>query len=281
MKPPFAYYGGKIGMARRLAALLPPHRTYIEPFFGSGALLFAKSPATCEIINDLDANVVTFFRVLRDRTDELIDVCALSPHARAEYQSADLDCELDDLERARRFWVRVNQSFAKTAGRQTGWSVTTARSQSVPGSILGRISRFAACAERLMHCSVECCDAADLVSRLATPDTAVYVDPPYLASTRRGRDRQRPADYLHDMGDEESHHRLAEVLHATPAAVLLSGYPSDLYEDLYGDWPRIETPVMVHASNAVTAARGERTEVVWSNRPLDHGRLALDFGASA
>lgn len=280
MKPPFSYYGGKIGMARRLVAMLSPHRTYIEPFFGSGAVLFAKRPALCEIINDLDGNVVTFFRVLRERTDELIDVCALTPHARAEYEAADLSGDLDDLERARRFWVRVNQSFAKTAGRQTGWSVTTARNQSVPGSILGRIARFTAAAERLMHCSIECCDAADLIDRLATAETAIYVDPPYLAETRRGRDRQRPADYLHDMGDEAGHRRLAESLHATPAAVLLSGYPSPLYEDLYGDWERIEIPVRVHSSNSVTAERGERTEVVWSNRSLAHGRL-FDLGGAS
>jgi DNA adenine methylase len=274
VKPPFAYYGGKIGLARRIVDLLPPHRTYIEPFFGSGAVLFAKPPALCEIVNDVDHDVVTFFRVLRDRTDELIDLCALTPHARLEYESADLDeTELDDLERARRFWVRVNQSFAKTAGRRTGWSITTARNQSVPGSILGRIARFAACAERLMHCSIECCDAADLIDRLATAETVVYADPPYLGETRRGWDRQRPADYAHDMGDEARHRRLAEVLHATPAAVLLSGYHSPLYEDLYADWPRIEVPVLVHSSNAVTADRGERTEVIWSNRPLNDGRL--------
>ena len=280
MKPPFAYYGGKIGLARRLVAMLPPHRTYMEPFFGSGAVLFAKPPAACEIINDLDCNVVTFFRVLRERTDELVDVCALTPHARAEYQAADLDEDLSELERARRFWVRVNQSFAKTAGRQTGWSITTARNQSVPGSILGRIARFAQAADRLMHCSIECCDAADLIDRLATPDTAIYVDPPYLASTRRGRDRQRPADYLHDMGDEAGHRRLAAALNATPASVLLSGYPSPLYDDLYDGWRRVEVPVMAHASNAVTADRGERTEVIWSNRPVDEGRLFADGGSA-
>jgi len=273
VKPPFAYYGGKTGMAQRIVSLLPPHKSYIEPFFGSGAVLFAKPPAMCEIVNDLDHSLVTFFRVLRDRTDELVDVCALTPHARAEYQAAELDEDLDDLERARRFWVRVNQSFGKTAGRQTGWSVTTARNQSVPGSILNRIARFAAVAERLMHCSIECCDAADLIDRLATPDTVVYADPPYLAETRRGRDRQRPADYAHDMGDEASHRRLADALHATPAAVVLSGYPSPLYEDLYADWARMEIPVLVHASNSVTAERGERTEVLWSNRPFGAGTL--------
>jgi site-specific DNA-adenine methylase len=196
VKAPFAYYGGKTGMARRLVAMLPPHRTYIEPFFGSGAVLFAKPPATHEIINDVDHNVVTFFRVLRDRTDELVDACALTPHAREEYAAADLGEDLDEVERARRFWVRVNQSFSHAAGPRSGWSITTS---------------------------------------------------------------------------------LAEVLHSTPAAVLLSGYHSPLYDDLYGDWPRIEIPVLAQSSNAVTAARGERTEVIWSNRPLAAGTLFDDL----
>lgn len=264
-RAPFAYYGGKAGMAPRIVSLMPGHRVYMEPFFGSGAVLFAKPPARFEILNDIDRNVVTFFEVLRSQPDELERLCALTPHSRSEYVAAELGEDLDDLERARRFWIRVNQSFAKTAGRQTGWSITTARTQSVPASILSRIGRFQAAAERLLGASIECCHAADLIDRLATDDTVIYADPPYLAETRRGRDRQRPADYLHDMGLPEDHERLAEALHATPASVILSGYPSPLYEDLYGDWHRIDIPVRVHSSNSVTAERGQRTEVLWLN----------------
>lgn len=279
MKPPFAYYGGKVGMAKRIIDLLPPHRTYMEPFFGSGAVFFAKTPSTHEVINDLDRTVTTFFRVLRDQVEQLAEVCELTPHARAEYELADLTGDIDDLEMARRFWVRVNQSFNKTSGRQTGWSVTTSRSQSVPATTRSRIARFRACAQRLMNASIETCDAPGLVDRLATPDTVIYADPPYLASTRRGAERSRPADYLHDMGGEDEHRRLAASLHATPAAVILSGYPSPLYDELYGDWVHIDIPVLVHASNAVTASRGQRVERLWSNRPFAEGRLFAGAGA--
>lgn len=281
MKPPFTYYGGKVGMAERIVGMLPPHRVYIEPFFGSGAVLFAKPPSMHEIVNDLDNVVVTFFRVLRERMDELAEVCALTPYARAEYEAAVFEGTgggLDDLELARRFWVRVNQSFAKTAGRRTGWSVTTARTQAAPASVRGRLARFAECAERLATVSIECCDAASLVTRLATPDAVVYADPPYLPSTRNGRGRVVPAgtadDYRVDMG-EDDHRRLAEVLTATPAAVILSGYPSDLYEDLYRGWWHVDVAVSVHSSNSVTVDRGRRIERLWSNRPLDLGQLAF------
>lgn len=273
MRPPITYYGGKIGMAERIIELMPSHRVYIEPFFGSGAVFFAKPAVTHEIVNDVDGAVVAFFRVLRERPEDLAQVCRLTPYAREEYAAADCDERgLDDLERARRFWVRVNQSFAKTAGPRTGWSITTARTQSVCGSVAGRLDRFAACAERLSQVAIESCDGADLIERLATADTVVYVDPPYLGTTRSGMTKR--GDYRCEMGDREDHERLAEVLHQTPATVILSGYPSPLYEDLYGDWPRLDTAVLAHSSNAVTSERGDRTEVLWMNRELDRGLFA-------
>lgn len=276
MKPPFAYYGGKVGLAPRIVEMMPAHRVYIEPFFGSGAVLFAKPPARIEIGNDLDLNVWTFFQVLRTRPEDLEMACRLTPYHREEFQNAELDGEMDDLERARRFWVRVNQSFAKTAGRQTGFSLTTARTQSTAASVWSRMGRFAQVAERLQRVCWERCDAAELITRMATaPDVVVYLDPPYLADTRRGRDRQRPADYLSDMGEPVDHIRLAAAAKATPATVILSGYPSDLYEDLYEDWWYTDVAVTVHSSNSATRERGKRTERIWMNRPPGAGLFAM------
>lgn len=274
MKPAFAYYGGKVGMARRIVELLPPHRVYLEPFLGSGAVFFAKEPARMEILNDVDRNVVTFFRVLRERPDDLAHVCALTPYARDEWAAADMTGELDDLERARRFWCRINQSFAKTAGIDTGWSITTARTQSPPATCMSRLGRFAAIAERLAGAMIENGDAVDVIERMATDDATIYVDPPYLASTRRGGRGVRASDYAHDMGDEASHERLAECLHRTPAAVVLSGYPSPLYEALYGDWWHVDVAVTAHSSNALTAGRTGRVERIWCNRAPAHTLFA-------
>ncbi len=274
MKAPFTYYGGKAGMADEIVAMMPPHRVYIEPFLGSGAVLFAKRPATHEIVNDIDGAVVAFFRMLRDRPDEL---------ARAEFLAADMDALLDDLELARRFWVRVNQSFAKTAGRRTGWSVTTARSQAPPASSRSRIGRFEACAARLAEVSIECCDAASLVERLATTtDTVLYVDPPYLGTVRSNVTtgaKGGMTDYRHDMHDEASHRALAAALHKTPATVILSGYPSPLYDELYEGWPVIDRSVAAHSSASTGTARARRTERIWTNRDLNTGRLCWEAPA--
>ena len=85
MKPPMSYAGGKQLIADRVIELLQPHDHYIEPFFGSGAVLFAKSPSRLETVNDLDDRLVNFWRVLRDRPEELAWACAMTPHSRQEF----------------------------------------------------------------------------------------------------------------------------------------------------------------------------------------------------
>lgn len=277
MKPPFAYYGGKAGMAQTIAALLPPHKTYIEPFFGSGAVLFAKEPAPIEIVNDLDDRVVAFFRCLRERPDELERVCRLTPHARTEYLDArdQLADETGELERARLFWVVVNQSF--TASTSTGWSITTGRNQSVPGTILSRISRFHECAGRLASVSIENVDAVDLIRRLARSDAVVYIDPPYLASARQ----TSGDDYRIEMGSEDRHRDLADALRSTEAAVVLSGYPSDLYDELYPGWPYLDFEVGPHSSKARKSTTTGRIERLWSNRPLSLEKAQGEMFGSA
>lgn len=276
LRPPFSYYGGKTGLAPRIVNLLPSHNVYIEPYLGCGAVLLAKPRSRHEIVNDLDGALVAFWRCLRDRPEDLERVCALTPYSRAEFEAADLTTDgLDDLELARRFFVRVTQSFGKSAGPSTGWSVTTARTQSTAVSALTKVGRFKQLAGRLAGVVIERYDAPGLIERLATSDTVVYVDPPYVRSTRSARGGN---GYRHESTDED-HRRLAEVLHATPAAVLLSGYHSPLYDDLYADWWRTEWRVHVHASNAVTNGRGERTEVLWSNRNLEAQRTLWEAPA--
>jgi DNA adenine methylase len=277
MKPPYAYFGGKVTLSERIVSLMPTHRVYVEPFFGSGAVLFAKPRSTHEVANDLSENVTTFLRVLRDDLAELERVCSLTPHSRSEFLAADLSVGgLSDLERARRFWVRINQSFGKVVNDATGWSLTVGTNTAVSRTIRNRVGRFAQAAERLTEVAIECCDAVELIERLGRgPDVLLYVDPPYLAETRVLR-TGGVADYELDMGDEVSHIDLARVLRATKANVILSGYPSPLYDDLYAGWHVIDVEVICRSSNPETGARGTRVERLWMNfEPVEQsaGRL--------
>lgn len=264
MKPPVPYFGGKITLAPAIAALFPRHGHYVEPYCGSLAVLLAKPASDHETVNDIDGQLMTFWRVLREQPGELARVCALTPHSRAEQQQA-YEPAGDELETARRVFVRLTQGRAGAA-RKTGWrhyvKVGNAAT-SMPDYLAGYVDRIAPAAERLAAVSLESMPALEVIAKYgAEPDVLLYVDPPYLGSTRT-----RSYDgYRYEMRAEDDHRALAAALHSARAAVVLSGYASDLYDrELYAGWDR-------HTFAAGTGQGdgwGNRTEVLWSNRPLN------------
>ncbi|MBE4790266.1 DNA adenine methylase [Streptomyces sp. NE06-02D] len=255
------YFGSKGRIARRIAALLPPHTHYVEPYGGGLSVLLAKEPAPLETVNDLDQQLVTFWRILRDQPAEFARVCALTPHSRAEHTAAYAPAA-DDLETARRVWVLLTQG---RSGRLdgTGWRYCKADiGTNMPAYLDGYRLRLHPAAERLMGVQLECRPALDLIEAFGSrEDVLLYVDPPYLGSTRV------QTGYRHEMRTEEQHRELAAALAGCRAAVVLSGYHSPLYDELYADWPRIEATAS--AGNARPDLSRARTEVLWANRELD------------
>ena len=268
MKPPFTYFGGKTAIADRIADMLPPHEHYIEPFAGSLAVLLAKPPSQMETVNDLDERLMNFWRVLRDRPADLQRVCALTPHSRAETRlSCDLDAE-DDLERARRVWVRLTQGRGGQMKR-TGWRFyqdPRGSHSSMPDYLDAYVARLGPAIARLHHVSLECRPALELIRTYGGhSENLFYVDPPYLASLRSlNKGRCRGPDYTHELRTDDEHSELAEALNAARAAVVLSGYDSPLYDGLYDGWHRLD--IRTQTGNGGTDR--DRTEVLWSNRPF-------------
>lgn len=268
MKPPMPYFGGKITLGPVIAQLLPTHRHYVEPYCGSLAVLLAKQPSPMETVNDLDRGIYTFWDVLRRRGDELIRVCALTPHSRAEYNAATLLDADDELELARQVWVKLTQGRTGRL-RRTGWRHyidPAGSSAGMPGYLTGYVDRMAPVVERIQNVSLECKPALEIIERYgAADDVLLYIDPPYLGSTRANDNAYRV-----EMRTDEQHRDLAAVLRDARAAVVLSGYASQLYDqDLYPDWHR-------HEMAAFTGQGGvwaNRTEVLWSNRPLEAPHL--------
>lgn len=261
MKSPVPYFGSKQRIAPWIVSLLPEHDHYVEPFAGGLSVLFAKQPAAMETVSDLDGELMTFWRVLRDRSSELIRACALTPHSRAEL-AATWEPTDDDLELARRIWCRLAQGRSGTL-RNTGWRhyIDPAGSAvGMPGYLEAYVSRLAVAAERLHGVSLENLPALDLIGKYGKqPKVLLYVDPPYLGTTRGWGN-----NYRHEMRTEIEHRELAAALEACKSAVVLSGYDSPLYLELYAGWHRYETATLT--GNATTAK--DRTEVVWSNQPL-------------
>jgi DNA adenine methylase len=246
------YPGAKWVLAQWIIAQFPEHTTYIEPYFGSGAVFFTKEPAKYEIINDIDEQVVNLFRVIRSQGDELACQIEMTPWSRKEYyESYNLNGQ--PLEDARRFLVRCWQAHGVKTSDKTGWmnigpkvnGSTTSRWNKLPGRILAAI-------ERLKNTEIECIPALELIQRFQDASNCLlYVDPPYILTTRSGR------MYKHEMHNPE-HIALLDALDKHAGPVVLSGYAHPLYDERLAHWQRITT----HA----TAEKGQtRTEVLWLN----------------
>jgi DNA adenine methylase len=271
MKSPVPYFGSKQTIAPWIASLLPDHEHYVEPFAGGLSVLLAKAPSLMETVNDLDGQLMTFWRVLRERPQDLIRACALTPHAHAEHAAAFTEEPGDDLEIARRVWVRLTQGRGGTL-RRTGWRHyidPCGSGTSMPDRLDASVTRLAAAAERLHEVSLECRPALDLIGKYGRGrEVLLYVDPPYLGSTRAW------SNYRVEMKGEDAHRELAAALVDCRATVVLSGYDSPLYAELYDGWHRYATAAMTGNAKADKS----RIEVLWANRPLGD---QLDLFATA
>ncbi|MVN88317.1 DNA adenine methylase [Deinococcus sp. HMF7620] len=256
--PVLRYPGAKWLLASWIIDHIPAHQTYVEPFFGSGAVFFNKPPSASEYLNDLDGEVVHLFRTLREQPEALAQLIELTPWAREEYNES-YDLTTDPLERARRTLVRHWQAYGGTAHRGTyrsGWRHTGPQggaTKNVTRQWDGVPDRIRATAARLRGAQIDCLPAVTLLGRINGPDVLAYVDPPYLGKTRKWK-----KFYAEEMFDEASHTELLETLLSFQGLVLLSGYASELYDDLLVDWARVE--------RRTTAEKGQgRVEVLWIN----------------
>ena len=258
----FGWYGGKFSHLDWLLPLLPEAHHYCEPFGGSGAVLLNRPPSPVETYNDLDGEVVNFFRVLREQRDELISMIAFTPFSREEYYLAisDLDDEISPLERARRFFIRARQArtgLAQTAtlGRWANCKNTSRAGMSgVVSRWLGSVESLPEIALRLLRVQIENRPATDIIKLYDDQGTLFYCDPPYPHSAR-GDSRA----YGYEMSDDE-HVELAELLHQVKGKVALSGYQCDLLDDLYADWNLHLAPAK--QSHAI---KKMRQEALWTN----------------
>lgn len=276
IKPPFVYFGGKTRIAPAIAALLPRHEHYVEPFAGSLAVLLAKPLSAAETVNDLAGDLVNFWKTLRDQPDDLEQACALTPHSRAEHQLSYEPAE-DDLERARRTWVRLTQGRAGQLRQRTGWRFRADATSSGMASLSGYVRQLHPIAQRLACVSIECRPAIEVIRSYGqNPGTLVYADPPYPASVRT-HDAKGGNVYVHEMRGDDEHRELAEGLRSCRGAVVLSGYDCPLYDGLYEGWHRRELTAL--AGNSLDAAKA-RTEILWSNRPFAQESLFDGLEAS-
>ncbi len=271
----FGWYGGKYSHLDWLLPLLPYTTHYCEPFGGSAAVLINRDPSPVETYNDIDGEVVNFFRVLREQKEELLQAIGLTPFSREELRLAvkGKPENLTDLERARRFFVRARQvrtGLAQTAS-EGRWAHCRLTSRAgMAGAVsrwLGSIEGLAEIAQRLLRVQIENAPAFEVIRRFDSPETLFYCDPPYVHESRSDTNA-----YAYEMSDDD-HRELAELLHNVKGKVALSGYHSNLMNELYGDWQYIEAPARkAHSTNTgANNSKQNRTEVLWVNYPVNVG----------
>jgi DNA adenine methylase len=188
---------------------------------------------------------------------------------------------LDDLERARRVFVRLNMTVGKTLRRASGFAAAfNTNGHDHAHKFASLADHLQAAAERLRRVIIEDRPAVEVISKYGAANAVIYLDPPYLEATRSALAKRRGADYAVEYASEAEHRELAAALRSTAAAVLLSGYPSPLYEDLYAGWWRVERPVDKPSSLVSGGRAAGGVEVIWSNRPLRQ-QLQLDHPPAA
>lgn len=227
------------------------HDVYLEPFAGSLAVLFNKSRSHIETVNDLNGDVVNFFRVLRDYPDELKRKIELTPFARSEYEASYIETD-DDIEEARRFCVRCWQGFGCSNLYKNGFKSGQRSNSPNPAKAWADMPEIIVqAAERLKGVQIENLPAVELIRRYDTSDVFMYVDPPYLHGTRKNY------LYKHEMQDEE-HVELLKLLIEHPGKIMISGYDNELYNDMLDGWRK--ESIKTQAENGL-----KRVEIIWMN----------------
>ncbi len=258
----FGWYGGKYSHLDWLLPLLPSCDHYCEPFGGSAAVLLNRSPSPVETYNDVDGEVVNFFRVLRDQKEKLVEAIGLTPFSREEFFVAcgPPERDLSDLERARRFFVRARQvrtGLAQKAslGRWANCKNTSRAGMSgVVSRWLGSIETLPDIAERLLRVQIENRPAVEVIGLYDGRETLFYCDPPYPHEARGD-----VSSYGYEMLDHD-HRVLARTLSRIKGKAAVSGYDCPLYAELYKGWRRIEAP-----KKQCHSVKKLRQEMIWVN----------------
>lgn len=270
-RPLIRYHGGKFRLAPWIISHFPAHRMYVEPFGGGASVLLRKPRAYAEIYNDLDGEVVNLFQVARDRGEELRRALELTPFARVEFLDA-WHANEDPVEQARRTVIRAFMGYGSSAGtssrlpvksnrggqRGTGFRVHSTRSGTTPAHDWRNWpGAFGAIIDRLQGVVIENRPAAEIIDaadrQTGSPEqTLYYLDPPYVPATRDGGH-----DYRFELSDDDHVALLAQAM-AVKGYVVISGYPSEMYDDSLVGWRRVTCAAMADGARP-------RTEVLWMN----------------
>ena len=261
-----SYFGGKFFLAPKLIPLFPEHHCYCEVFGGAGHVLLQKPRSNIEVYNDIDSNIYTLFKVLRNEKafEKFYEMCKLTPYSREQI----IECKrllfsdepLSEVEQAWCFYVCIRQSFGGMFTKDKGWGFGLTRNTA--NIYRNNIDCLPLIVDRLRDVQIENRDFELVLKTCDRPDTFFYLDPPYLPETRRD------GEYLNEMTYQD-HERLIDILKGIQGKVMLSGYPNGFYETL--GWKTKTFNTISTIANPRTFNNGNRdsrTEKIWYNYEL-------------
>ncbi len=262
LNSPFKWVGGKSRLRKYVIELLPEHTCYVELFSGAAWVLFGKSLSDVEIINDIDQDLVTFFRVLREKPEELIASFEWELVSRTEFERlAELDAsQLTDVQRAHRFYYLIMAGWGGELNYPRFQTSITdgGHGNRLIGALKTLRQRLQPVHDRLRTVIIENLNWQECLERYDRPGTVMYVDPPYPGNK---------CNYAHNMRGWDEHHLLAERLKTTKCRWILSSY----------DIPEMHTLFSDHFILGVQSASGMNIEKNGGVRTLNREVLITNY----
>jgi DNA adenine methylase len=264
----FSYVGGKYNLAKIIVKLMPPHKRYVEPFVGSGKVLFAKEPSEIEVINDADKKIANLFYCVAFHFDEFWNKAKWLLHSREILKTLKAKVKtsppskLGDVEHAVATYYVILGSFASHGGLRYAIKESEAKK-----FITNKILNLRLVRKRLKNVIIESKDFEELIARWDTEETLFYCDPPYFG-----------AEHYYDIPfTKQDHERLLAILKQTKGKWILSGYHNELYDTALKDYPYVEKQVSKSSYGVTKYSKNKTrplaTEVIWLNFEPDKETL--------
>jgi len=261
MKPPLTYFGGKQLLAKHILPLIPKHNLYCEPFFGGGAIYFAKGHSEIEVVNDTNGDLINFYKVVKNDCKKLEKLIKATLYSRADFEAAKVVLGyprlFNDVRRAWAIWVVANQGYASRLDSTWGYN---RKKNTSPKRLHRKRDRFTGeYARRMEETEIENSDALKVIETRDTKQTFFYCDPPYFNASMGHFNRYSEQDF----------ENLLKLLSAIKGKFLLSSFPSPLLEKYIrkNKWKmkEIEMPLSVTAKYKTNK---RKTEVLTANYPI-------------
>ena len=280
---PFQWLGSKATMLDVILPNIPEHRHYVEPFCGTAIVYLHKRPAKISTLNDIDGNIVNFFRVLqdRDKTRELLRRLRYTPWAKAEYKRACLllssNRELDEITMAWAFYVAQSMSmkisyYADPNGAQFKYHKRYRNGCLHYITFTNKVRHIIQIVNKLRNCEILNEDGTEVMKTFDYADAFMFIDPPYLSTTLRSKSKIYMKDY-----DDRLHEKILDFVVSAKSKIMLASYPNELYDQLldYG-WVRIDKTKYVRAGNYTSKRKkqSKRIESLYLNYQFPASHVA-------